>query len=121
MRPNLQIFNKAGLASCAAALLACALVVSNARADDVQFRSETVKFHDLNVNTSEGIEALYRRIHAAAERVCSPGSNWVYPLGPRACARESEAKAIEKVNLPQLTAYYQAKTGEHRGSLTARR
>jgi UrcA family protein len=120
MSPNLQILNRAVLAGSAAVLLACALVVSNARADE-QVRSETVKFQDLNVSTPEGVEALYHRIHSAAERVCSPGSDWVYPFGSRACAKDAEARAIEKVNLPQLTAYYRAKTGNQSGPLTARR
>jgi len=37
------------------------------------------------------------------------------------CAKESEARAIKRVNLPSLTAYYQMKTGGHSETLAAKR
>jgi UrcA family protein len=93
---------------------------SSAFADEV--RSETVKFYDLNMATPEGVKALYGRIHLAAERVCFQ-SDPVLRSGNAACARKTEANAIEKVNLPQLTAYYnlKAKTGDHGQALIAAR
>jgi UrcA family protein len=102
-------------------LLACVWAVSTAFAGE-QVRSETVKFSDLNVNTSEGVQALYGRIHAAAWRVCSTTST--DPLYQRAaldCTRGSVAKAVETVNLPQLTAFYRMKNGDRTQPLSANR
>jgi UrcA family protein len=74
------------------------------------------------VGTSAGAEALYVRIHAAAKRVCTQLSNDVWASNRmRPCITSAEAKAIEKVNLPALTAYYQTKTGGQPKSLIATR
>jgi UrcA family protein len=120
MGSKLQTINGTFLAHFTAMLLACVLVASNALADE-QVRSETVKFQDLNVGTTAGVEALYRRIHSAAVRVCSPPGGWVQQLGAAACTKDAEARAIEKVNLPLLTAFYRTKTGDHRETITAKR
>jgi len=120
MASKLQTINRAFLAHSTAMLLACVLVASNALAAE-QVRTETVKFQDLNVGTPAGVEALYRRIHSAAVRVCSPPGGWLEQLGAAACAKDAEAKAIEKVNLPLLTAFYAMKTGGHRETTTAKR
>jgi UrcA family protein len=119
MGSNLQIINRPFVAYCTAILLASVLVGSNALAGE-QFRTETVKFQDLNVGTPAGVEALYTRIHSAALRVCSQ-NDLVMRAAARACARSAEAEAIEKVNQPSLTAYYRMKTGDHRETITARR
>ena len=109
------------LAFSAAMLLACVWAGSTAFAGE-QVRSETVKFADLNVNTSQGAQALYGRIHAAAWHVCSTTSADPFnQLGARDCARKAEAKAIATVNLPQLTAFYRAKTGDRTQPLSASR
>ena len=105
----------------AAMLLASAGSVSSVFADE-QVRSEKVKFPDLNVETQEGVRALYSRIHAAATRVCSQNDP-VLRAGVPACIGKAEAEAIEKVNLSQLTAYYKSKTniGGHAQPLVAAR
>ena len=119
MSSNIQTTNKACRAYSTAMLLACVLVVSNAFANE-QFRTETVKFQDLNVTTSAGVEALYNRIHASAKRVCIiPGDDWA--TAERACARKAEAQAVEKLNLPLLTDYAQMKNGGHTEMFTAKR
>src|SRR6516164_7463683 len=106
MNSSIQTAQRVPLAFLAAILLTCIWAISTAFAHD-QLRSETVKYQDLNVNTSEGIEALYRRIHAAAWRVCSTTSNDpIYQRGVPSCAKAAEAKAVETVNLPQLTALF---------------
>lgn len=105
----------------AAALLACVWAISTAFAGE-QIRSETVKFPDLDMNTSEGVQTLYSRIHAAAWRVCTTASSDpVVRIGARDCARKAEVKAIESLNLPQLTAVYRAKTGDYSQPLSASR
>lgn len=119
MGSNLQIINRPFVAYCTTILLAGILVVPNALADE-QLRTETVKFQDLNMGTPAGVEALYRRIHSAAVRVCSDNDP-VMRAAAGSCARSAEAKAIEKVNQPLLTAYYRMKTGGHTETITARR
>jgi UrcA family protein len=121
MNSNVKTASRIIIAVQAAMLLACILVVSNASADD-QVRAETVKFADLNVNTPEGVAALYRRIHQAANRVCAyDGFDQLLWIGSVDCARKSEAEAVGKVALPQLTAYYEMKTGKHTQPLSASR
>jgi UrcA family protein len=73
------------------------------------------------VGTPAGVEALYSRIHSAAKRVCSGHGNWLYQLGEAVCTKDAEARAIAKVNLPLLTAYYRMKTGDNRETITASR
>ena len=118
MNSNVKADSRTILGCVAAIWLACMLVASNARADE-DARSETVKFADLDVSTQAGVEALYRRIHAAAQRVC------VQPPGEQAaiwwCVRKAESAAIGKLNLPLLTAFYQKKTGSPPPSITANR
>ena len=105
----------------AAALLACVWAISTAVAGE-KVRSETVKFQDLDVSTSEGVQTLYGRIHAAAWRVCSTSStDPLFQLGARKCVRNAEAKAIETLSLPQLTAFYRTKIGDHSQPLSASR
>jgi UrcA family protein len=101
--------------------LTCIWGASSALADE-EIRSEKVKFQDLNVNTPEGVQVLYSRIHGAAKRVCAESDPVLQPA-ENACAGKAEANAIEKLNLPQLTAYYKikTKTGEHTQPLVAAR
>ena len=121
MNSGVKTAKRMPLAFAAAMLLACVCVVSSAFAGE-QLRSETVKFSDLNTSTSQGVQALYGRIHAAAWHVCSSTSNDpIYQLQARDCAKQAEAKAIETVNLPQLTAFYRMKTGNHAQPLSAAR
>ncbi len=118
MNSNFKTYGRTLPAGSTAMLLAWVLVASNAFADP-QLRSETVKFQDLNVSTPAGVEALYSRIHAAAKRVCSaPDWEWYRELP---CAKEAEATAIAKVNVPALTAFYRMKTGDHTETHVANR
>jgi UrcA family protein len=121
MNSSVKTATRLPLAFTAAMLLACVWAASTAFAGE-QVRSETVKFTDLNVNTSQGVQALYGRIHAAAWRVCSNNSaDPLFQHAARDCARSAEAKAIGTVNLPQLTAFYRMKTGDQTQPLSASR
>jgi len=97
--------------------LAFVLVAFNAQAGDS--RSETVKFSDLNLSSSAGVEALYGRIHAAARRVCQQPAGEL--AAQRSCMTKAEGDAIAKVNVPLLTAFYQKKTGSQPPTITASR
>jgi UrcA family protein len=120
MNSNIKNVDRRSLAFSTAMLLACVWAVSTAYAGE-ELRSQTVKFQDLNVNTPEGVRALYGRIHAAAWQVCSSTGDPIEQFAARTCARKAEAKAIETVNLPQLTAFYQTKTGDRTQPLSASR
>jgi UrcA family protein len=118
MGSKLQTINRAFVVYSTAMLLACVLVASSARADE-QVRSETVKFQDLNVGSPAGAEALYTRIHSAAKRVCASPPGWPEQVSAAICAKDAEARAIAKVNVPLLTAYYRTKTGDRTQTIAA--
>ena len=73
---------------------------------------ETVKFQDLNINSSAGAAALYQRLHAAAQHVCF--TEWdrgpVKTQQAEVCANEAESRAVSRLNVAELTAYYQVKS-----------
>jgi UrcA family protein len=113
MKSNINTLNRLRLAVATAVFVTCVGGASSALARD-EIRTETVKFQDLNVDSSAGVQALYGRIHAAAKRVCA--ENDLSRLGAQnACAKKAEADAIEKLNLSQLTAYYKTKTKSKTG------
>jgi UrcA family protein len=119
MNSNIKTDSWAPWAFSTAMVLACVLVVSKASAED-QVRTETVPFQDLNVDGSAGVKALYGRIHAAAQRVCSESDRMLQGRAS-ACTKRAEAQAVERLDLPQLTAFYQIKTGGHMQALSANR
>jgi len=94
--------------------LACALVASNAYADD-QVRSETVKFADLNLGTPAGVEALYGAFTRQPARLRAARGELA---ATRACMTKAESEAIGKVNVPLLTRFYQKKTGSNPQTIT---
>jgi UrcA family protein len=117
MNSNVKTHKSVFVHYAAATALACALLASNAYADD-QVRTETVKFADLDLSTQAGVEALYNRIHAAARHVCVQRGSL---MSGTVCIRKAEGEAIGKVNAPLLTAFYQKKTGSRPQTLTAKR
>ena len=119
MSSNAKTMSRIPLVFATGMLLSIA-AVTGARANEEPVRSETVKCADLNLGSPSGVQALYERIHRAARRVCSEDG----PLGQivaSKCAQKAEATAIANVSLPQLTAYYQMKTGDHSQPLIANR
>src|SRR5579859_2866518 len=94
----------------AAVLLTSVACVPMSFAQDA-VRTETVRFSDLKMDTPTGVQTLYGRIHAAAVRVCAQ-TDPVMRLAAHVCLGKAEARAIQALNLPQLTAYYQGQTGK---------
>jgi UrcA family protein len=103
----------------ACSLLACTLFSSAFGGEPV--RSETVKFHDVNVGTPAGVQVLYQRIHSAALSVCSADGvrDLARAQSSATCAKAAEAGAIKQLDLPALTAYYQIKIGVRPETLAA--
>jgi len=119
MSSNARTLSRVPLVFATGMLLAFA-AVTGAHASDEPVRSETVKFDDLNVGAASGVQALYDRIHRAARRVCSQPDP-LQQIAAKVCTQKAEARAIATVSLPQLTAYYQMKTGDHSQPLIANR
>ena len=66
----------------------------------------TVRYADLNLNTPEGVEALYARLRAAAREACShlEGRALVDFVEWRSCYEGALAAAISNVNSATLSA-----------------
>jgi UrcA family protein len=82
--------------------------LSIAAVDDDAALSVTVRYHDLNLNSPEGVASLYGRIQRAADQVC-------HSLKSRELERESfwndcfnhaVANAVHTVNNAPLSAYH---------------
>ena len=73
--------------------------------------SVTVRYHDLNLNSAQGVADLYERIHAAALIVCksAEGSqfvNRVFWSEWNDCINHAEANAVNTVHNEKLSAYH---------------
>jgi UrcA family protein len=84
-----------------------------ALADD-QPRQRVVKYSDLNLQTTDGVQTLYRRLTAAARAVCVPGVTLGHSqkAEARACASKAVQDAVREVNNAILTAYHLERTGQ---------
>jgi UrcA family protein len=81
--------------------------------DDTAPPQVIVKFGDLDVSTSQGAAALYRRIHGAAVNVCSRMyvNEQSYKWHKNACMQKVIGDAEIKVNRPSLSAVFASKYG----------
>ena len=74
---------------------------------------KVVSFRDLNLNSAEGVEVLYKRIRSAAHEVCADPNRYdLSEFKLRTCSDDATSRAIAQVNSPMLTSLYQAKTGK---------
>jgi UrcA family protein len=73
-------------------------------------RGELVRYHDADLNNPA---KLYKRLHAAAERVCAPlkGDGLVNAQLMNACIEQAVGGAVANVNDPQLSALHSATIG----------
>jgi UrcA family protein len=101
--------------------MASSALYAGSAPDEIQ-HSTAVHYADLNLNETAGVAALYRRIIAAASRVCGQrtltGSNYPLPEYIR-CYNEAIATAIARVDRPQLTAYHQTQAPRSRSQTIA--
>ena len=91
-----------------AALLATGNFALATAADNVQTRSETVRFPDLNTDSVQGAAVLYMRIARAADNVCGDTSSGRLLSTQRAyerCVQSAVGNAIAYINDPVVTAY----------------
>ena len=109
--------NATGVSTLVIAALACS---GPARAEDganssERAPSEIVKFHDADLTTTDGAEAVYGRIQSAAWRVCAdmiPMNNGPDALRGLACERTLIEDAVKQADNPKLTVVYEQRTGE---------
>lgn len=108
MNPNTLLRN---------AVLAAAILLSVAAAGGQPVDpppSRVVSYADLNLNTSAGVRALYRRIEHMADRVCELPretrqlKNWT---DLAACKAGATERAVRLVNLPALDDLHVARSG----------
>jgi UrcA family protein len=72
--------------------------------------SVAVRYDDLNLSTTAGVNKLYRRISAAARQVCPMGDLRDLPrmLAAERCQAAAIAKAVREVNSPSLAMLHAA-------------
>jgi len=93
--------------------LACSFATVSRADDDTTPPQVIVKFGDLDVSTSQGAAALYRRIHGAAVDVCSRmyGDEQAYKWHANACLQKVIGDAVTRADRPALSAVFASKYG----------
>ena len=94
-------------------VLAFSFATASRADDDTTPPQVVVKFGDLDVSTSQGAAALYRRINGAAVDVCSRMYVYepAYKRHKNACLQKVIGDAVIKVNRPALSAVFASKFG----------
>ena len=97
------------LASGFAVAAASAAVASPA---DSNVPSVVIHYTTASLATDSGVQALYRRIETAAERVCDiqPAVSRLPSAAELKCRRDAVAGAVEKVHNTRLATMYAART-----------
>ncbi len=87
------------------------IVVQGYAPSDGEVKSEVVSYADLDLSAPAGTSTLLRRIRGAVRNVCSPepiavelrdGADY------SACRQEAMDRALDQVDLPQVTDGYRA-------------
>ena len=73
-------------------------------------RSEVIGYYDVDFDRPASTARLYKRIHAAATRVCAPVASLDARTRLRVheCVDQAVARAVTEVNHPQLSALHSA-------------
>jgi UrcA family protein len=101
--------NKTGrIAMLVGCLLAGSLGVAQAAAPAADVPTVVVSYSDLDLSTTDGANALYKRISAAAHKVC-PFEDAIQPLqvaANKSCRSAAIARAVSTVNNAKLAAVW---------------
>lgn len=94
------------VAMLAGCLFAGSLGVARAATPADEVPSVVVSYRDLDLSTAEGARTLYKRISAAANKVCPPddGGQPLLRARNRACREAAIDRAVHAVNNAQLAA-----------------
>lgn len=81
-----------------------ASVAAFAAAPAADSPSVSVRYDDLNLSTTAGVDALYRRISFAARQVCPDiySRDLHIALAAQRCEADAVSRAVSKVNNSQL-------------------
>jgi UrcA family protein len=79
----------------------------------VNVKTEIVRYDDIRLISTVGAAVLYGRLHNAANRACGGQLNGPPQLARQqrydACMNDALTKAVDQVNHPILTQYYETK------------
>ncbi|HKT74102.1 MAG TPA: UrcA family protein [Steroidobacteraceae bacterium] len=95
-------------ASVGLALAGSLFVTAHADTSALSVPQQVVHYGDLNLNSSAGIAALFRRVHKAAEQVCGQVDRRELERAALwdACVSQATERAVDTINVPALTHYY---------------
>ena len=90
--------------------LSSSLVSSDAAAsaNDPDVPTATVRYYDLDLTTTDGLDALYQRLRVASRRVCRAyeGQELTRFSRWQACYNQAPNGAVTQLKLPGLTALH---------------
>lgn len=95
--------------------LAVGLMTTSAQAQDqAGAPTVTVRYGDLNLNTSKGVSVLYQRLKAASKQVCRSheGRDLARAMDWRACYDQALSAGVNKANLETLSALHRKSAHE---------
>jgi UrcA family protein len=103
------------LRTCRILLAATAMLATPLLTFAQQAPTAVVHFHDLDIDSQDGVAKLFERIHRAAVEVCKPTEgpqlvNRIFWTAWNSCMSQSVASAVAAVRSPKLSAYYIART-----------
>jgi UrcA family protein len=93
----------------ALAALVCAAGAEMAQASEPGVPlTKKVVYGDLNLDSEQGANTLYKRLHRAAEEVCAPFNNveLARRVAWQICVNHAVTAAVEQVNRPMVTAVH---------------
>ncbi len=103
----MKTFTHNKVALLAVATFGVALFAGGVHANEAVMDAQTVRvgYADLNLTTEAGAKVLYRRIHAAAVRVCGDADTRQLDMAAaaQACMDRAIVNSIRAVNNEQLT------------------
>jgi len=103
---------KSAVRALAAVTMASVCAIASAGSPDPS-PQRTVSFADLDITHPAGAAVLYQRIRAAAREVCrsSIGHDLNFAELSGYCVQDAIARAVNEVNTPTLSRYYETATG----------
>ena len=80
--------------------------------------SITVRYTDLDLNTSAGVRELYSRLRIAARNVCNVGESraLINAMESKSCYVQVLGRAVDDAHLPTLTSLHRVESAHERRS-----
>jgi UrcA family protein len=106
---NAQFAARPTMIAAALVALVCAAGANTTQASEPREPlTKKVAYGDLNLETEQGANALYKRLHIAAEEVCAPyqSIDLARRIAWQTCINRAVATAVERVNRPMVTAVH---------------